>query len=329
MLRKIHKILGLALGGYMLLMAATGTILAFESAVFRIAFDLQQPAPVMSASQAAAFGGSLENVRAVLTPSAEVPAVKVYFTNAAPRLYNAETLAEIRDPLGLQTLFHTVFDLHTELLLGETGETIIGFLALAALGLVITAPFLGYRWRRSVVAQSVPASVQQRRKHLRIGLVVLPVLAISLVTGLGMTFHTQAKSWLPVILPQLPARAAGAAIVTEAPLRLVVFREGKPAYVRFKQPGEWHPNGRSKADYDGRGGFENVEDALAAPLGMRVYNSLYPLHSGRMDGQLMRIMVAVSGAGIVSLAYLGLASAVGRWTAKGKAVASQRAHQNG
>ncbi len=69
-----------------------------------------------------------------------------------------------------------------------------------------------------------------------------------------------------------------------------------PLVVRKKLSQELHPNGRNFVYLNPHTGrVLQVEHALAAPLGTRVFNTFYPLHIGAIAGMPTRILQVIVG----------------------------------
>ena len=95
---------------------------------------------------------------------------------------------------------------------------------------------------------------------------------------------------------------------------VVVVHEGERAVtLRLRQPEERHPNGRSTFSWDPA--TATATAATSEPesgAGNRLYNLLYPLHTGVLGGLPMRLAFLVSGLIALFAASHGLRS----WFAK-------------
>jgi uncharacterized iron-regulated membrane protein len=81
---------------------------------------------------------------------------------------------------------------------------------------------------------------------------------------------------------------------------------GKPASVRLRQPGEWHPNGRTTVQIDpATGRVVGVVDAHALGGGTRLQNALYPIHAASVGGWLYDLVVALTGLALAALGGVG------------------------
>ena len=69
-----------------------------------------------------------------------------------------------------------------------------------------------------------------------------------------------------------------------------------PLVVRKKLVQEFHPNGRSFVYLDQYSGkVLQVENALTASLGTRIFNTLYPIHIGVIGGAPTRLLQVIIG----------------------------------
>lgn len=76
-------------------------------------------------------------------------------------------------------------------------------------------------------------------------------------------------------------------------------------------PEELHPNGRSLVYFDARtGNLLRADNALNAPLGTRIANLMYPLHTGRFGGLATRLVLVVVG---LAPAFLFMSGVVIWW----------------
>ncbi|MBW8304974.1 MAG: PepSY domain-containing protein, partial [Brevundimonas sp.] len=82
---------------------------------------------------------------------------------------------------------------------------------------------------------------------------------------------------------------------------------GKPASIRLKQPGEWHPNGRTTVLIDpATSAVARVSDAQTLTRGERAVHAIYPLHAGSVGGWLYEWVTVVSGLALAALGGVGL-----------------------
>ena len=164
--------------------------------------------------------------------------------------------------------------------------------------------------------------------HRDLGIVVAPLLLLTVVTGTMMLFRPFA---LMVVAPfgsvaataqaleppkyrggQLAAKPDYTAMLTEARRRFpgAEFRilslprkAGDPISLRMRQQAEWLPNGRTTLWFDAATGrVLGARDALAMAPGAQAFNKAYPLHAGKVGGLGWRLVLTISG---LSLTMLG------------------------
>jgi uncharacterized iron-regulated membrane protein len=224
-----------------------------------------------------------------------------------------------------------LFDLHHYLLAGPTGATLAGVLALIGVGFVVTGAILWWPLRKTFKLRPWPARMSRPaivRQHRDLGIVIAPLLFVSLLTGAMMTLRPLAMLLLsPWSSPAAMEAASAKPRVTAGPLadtpdwlsmlaqahrhfptaefRLLALPSspGDLISLRMKQPEEWLPNGRTMlwfAPEDGR--LVETRDALQLPTGLRINNSVYPVHAAKVGGLAYRLVMTVSG---LSLALLG------------------------
>lgn len=226
-----------------------------------------------------------------------------------------------------------IFDLHHHLFTGDVGETIIGVTGLAAILFVVSGAILWWRTRRTFKFRlwpkrlSRPAIVMQ---HRDLGIVVAPLLLLSVVTGTMMIFKPFAAiviapfgapdAALAANAPPKPKSgplaahpdwraivAAAHARFPDAQIRILALprKPGDPIAIRMKRAAEWLPNGRSTLAFDaGDGRLLAAKDALALPAGTQVFNGAYPLHAAKVGGLVWRLVMTVSGLALMLLGSL-------------------------
>jgi uncharacterized iron-regulated membrane protein len=221
-----------------------------------------------------------------------------------------------------------LFDFHHHLFSGDVGETVIGIAGLAGILFVVTGSILWWRTRRTFKFRlwpkrlSRPAIVMQ---HRDLGIMVAPLLLLSVVTGTMMVFKPFAaivvapfgslaqasaapkmKSGPLAPAPDWTAMIAIAhARFPDAQIRILALprKAGDPIAIRMKRAGEWLPNGRSTVTFDAATGqLLASSDALALPRAAQVFNGAFPLHAASVGGLAYRLVLTISG---LALALLG------------------------
>lgn len=227
--------------------------------------------------------------------------------------------------------FDILFELHHRLLAGETGEAVIGFLGILSAILTIAGIFLWWPYAHLFKPKLMPDRLSRPallKVHRDMGLVyAAPILLLSL-TGAGMIFHVTAKQVLLSLTQEnLPLASTGSAksgqiswrkalAVAEmhfpdAEIRSVSWpkAEDEPAQVRLRQRGELAPQGRTIITFDpATMRMLTITDALQQPRAIRIFNSFYPLHAGKISGRTYQIILTIVGVSFAALsAYAFLA----------------------
>lgn len=223
-----------------------------------------------------------------------------------------------------------IFDLHHHLFTGETGEAVLGVAALCGLFFVISGVFLWWRTRKTFAFRLWPARMTRPsivRHHRDLGIVMAPLLLLSLFTGSVFAFRPMAglilgpgteavlteaartPTYKPVALADdfdwRALVATAHARFPEAELRIVSAPRGESGLVtvRMRQPEEWLPNGRTMLWFAAdTGALVGARDSRALPTRAQVYNRFYPLHAAKVGGLPWRLVMTLSG---LTLAMLG------------------------
>lgn len=330
-IRTVHGWAGAILSVLLIVLGLTGSLLVFENDWIA----LKHPeARAGFAADPAALGAAAErleadhpDLRTVDFGGPQLGAHKLYLADeglglAAP---DGATLDRWTGPARVEAF---IFDLHHHLLAGETGEIVGGVAALAAVLLVVTGLVVWAPAWRATRLRVWPRSGRRGdlvSSHRNLGLIsALPILIFCL-TGAGMVFNDQARALLAPNAPEPPptpvvgtsdidwpaALAAAQARFPDATLRMASWPAGpgKPASIRLKQPGEWHPNGRTTVLIDpATSGVVRAADAQALTRGERVLHAIYPVHAGSVGGWFYKWVTVLSG---LALAVLG---GVGTWS---------------
>ena len=217
---------------------------------------------------------------------------------------------------------------HIDLLGGPRGHTLVGVSALACMPLLVTGLWLwwpGRGWGRLRGALSVKWSAPAKRVnydlHRAVGAASSLVLAAGLVTGAALVFHEAAR-WAVESATASPPRppppassvpAAGAAVAAPSLDEMVGAAEAQlpgarttwvylpqspqaPLTVRRRFPSEAHPNGNSFVYVDRyTGRVLSSDPAARQSRGSRLFNLLYPTHTGAVAGTAGRACVAAVG----------------------------------
>lgn len=227
-----------------------------------------------------------------------------------------------------------IFDLHHHLFTGDVGETVAGIAGLSALVFIVTGAILWWRTRRTFRFRLWPKRFSRPAilmHHRDLGIVIAPLLLLTVVTGLMMIFRPFAAI---IVAPFSPPAEVWAAITPPADIRggmlaprpdwLAIFtaarerfpdgefrilvpprRPGDPIRMRMRRADEWLPNGRSLLAFDAADGrLIFSRDALETGTGAQVFNAAYPLHSAKVGGLIYRLVMTLSGVAMTLLGTL-------------------------
>jgi uncharacterized iron-regulated membrane protein len=223
-----------------------------------------------------------------------------------------------------------LFDLHHHLFAGEAGETVTGIAGVAGLLFVITGTLLWLRSRgrfnpRLLPKRFTPGAIVKHHRDL--GMLVAPLLFLSLTTGVLMVFpkaanavfspfavgqagqghrsNVQSQGGQPIALALRQSKQ----LFPDAALRRITM-SGSRIGVRMKQPFEWTPNGRTQLTFGATGRLLKIDDPASGPLSGAIEEKLYPIHSAKVGSTGMKLLMTVSG---LSLAVLGLLATWSFW----------------
>lgn len=334
LLTTLHRWTGAVLGLLLALFGLSGTLLLWKpswAGVPQVAAPLPDAAIARLAAAAQALGAT-----GVTLPSAHFGVAQARFGREGGA-YLAPDGSIIDRWQGSSGRVETwLFDLHHHLLLGELGDVIGGVVALIGLGFLVTGAILWWRTRRSFEARLLPRRLSRPaiiRHHRDLGILALPVLLVTFATGAMMGLKPVGEAVANALSPAavnkaatappkakggpLPAAAdwpamiaATRAVFPAGELRAVLLprKPGDLVQVRVRQPGEWHPDGRSGAWFDAATARLVAQRyAGDAPLGVRARNAAYPLHAGVL-GLPFRLLMTAAGLALTLLGSLAVFS---------------------
>lgn len=219
-----------------------------------------------------------------------------------------------------------IFDLHHHLFSGHNGELVTGWAGVLGLLFVITGSILWWRSRRGFRWRLLPKKWKPGpivAHHRDIGIIVAPLLLVSFVTGAGMIFDDATKWVLSPFgkieqkKPPEAQAAVGSApvamMLTEAKSKFpsaelrrltIPSKPGQAWSVRMRQPFEWTPNGRTTIFFDGSGKLLRIDDPATASQASSINEKLYPIHTGKTDSLVWKLLMTLSGIGLTVLGSL-------------------------
>ena len=227
-----------------------------------------------------------------------------------------------------------VFDLHHHLLIGETGELVTGITGLVGIAFVVTGLILWWRTRKTFRLRVWPARMTRSaivRQHRDLGVVVAPLLFLTMLTGVMMTLRPVANIILAPLssvdemkaatAPPLVSAGRSAKIDWERIYRVAEKRfpdaelrisslprkPGELVTLRMKQPSEWLPNGRTLLWFDpATSQLIDARDANEHPIGLKAFNLAYPLHAAKVGGWAYKVLQTITGLALTLLGSLAV-----------------------
>ena len=356
----IHLWLGLTLGALWAVQGLTGAGLVFHREIERWTnperlggTDPMADADALIAAAAAAGGGDVKRlgvadargdlvVAAVNSPGGE----RDVFLDAATARVVDSRIAEPSVP-GNGATARFFYDLHENLLAGETGHLFIGASGLVLLSSLLLGLWIGWprMWRGVANWRAWRSRPQQLYGwHRLVGLAAGAALLVITPAGLAMVYSKQLRAALPGLvafesaykpaplgpghspdwIAAQPALDAARARFPDASfVRLTLPSAKSPVYtIRLRQPGEvrvW--SGVTSVTVDARNGtILDVYDPLTAPLANRILDAAFSVHSGEIARLAGRMLVLLAGLSLPTFYVTG----VWLWWAKRKRTAAGR-----
>lgn len=341
----IHLYGGLVLGGFLIVISVSGSVLVFKDTIDQwLRPDLLQVDPgdnpisvdrIVAAIRSEHPDESLQLLELPDDATAPVVAWLTDGSNVYADPYRGTVLGRRGPEEGLM---NTLSALHVDLLAGTTGHIIVGITGLLLVLLTLTGVVLW--WPRHVGALWAALCVSWRHGALRFnydlhragGAYTALFLLLTALTGSAFVFYpttqqligtlTASEPWPPAP-PQIETSSTSErdaqisfdsalrAARTELPSADVSFvyvprGPNEPVTVRLRTPPEWHPNGRSFVYVrPADASVLRVDDARDAPGGAQVLQTFYPLHVGTLGGPLVKWLYVVLGLAPALLSITG------------------------
>ena len=333
--RRLHRWLGLLLGGWFVVLGLTGAVLVYWHALEAV--ELPRPASGEALPLQQLFEAAVRHMRDVpwrIFPADEHRdhALAIFLTDEGRRTLHLDpTSGEVQAILPWRgAVVHWLYDLHANALSGQTGKLLVGLTAIPlllglAMGLRLWLRRGAVPLRESVVPI---AGLRGRRRlsnwHRAIAIWSLLPLLLAVASGLPVSFPDTTRQVLQPVLAASPAfRVAPAkglgpvdldGAVALALAALPGWRlgwaeappdVGEPEWmlVLLRQAHAW-PSGRAAAWVNAETG--RLEE-VRLPDGVDHARAwIRALHEGRIFGTAHRWSVIVSGAAMVVLAVLGV-----------------------
>jgi uncharacterized iron-regulated membrane protein len=226
--------------------------------------------------------------------------------------------------------YNLLFELHSQLLMGDAGKALLASVALAYTLLLLTGLALWWprRWPPSLRVEFRKGGLRAFFDLHRTGGALLGLLIlVSVLSGAYMAWPplrawvSQIAGQAPVPVPKVSAADAGPAATLDvmvarareafpdAPIGYIHLpaQSARPVQVRFRLADDPHPNGLSSVWlHPVTGQVLAARRWSALDPGARAVSVIYPLHTGALGGPLHALLTAVTGLALATLGGSGL-----------------------
>lgn len=335
----LHTVCGIGVGAILLVTGLTGSLLTFrDEADASLNPALLKVTPqgekiplqtILENAKTAHPGTTLRLMRLPAGPTSPIliqvrgqkgPPVEAYF--------NPYDGKEIGTRKREESVMVWIFDIHSKLLLGDAGKIVMGVFGIGLLMLCLSGLHLWLPTGK-VGQFSRLFSVGSGKRtmydvHRLAGILAVAALTLTAATGAIMALEdwTQplfgikrgapppalkaAPTATPVPLDKLVATAEAAIPGSRATVINFPGKPTEPVQVRLHGPGEWHPVGRSSVLLDGFSGeVTTVRNSREAAFGVRLYDTFYPLHTGKAGGLIGKLFQLLTGLAPATLFITG------------------------
>ncbi|MBW8812862.1 MAG: PepSY domain-containing protein [Caulobacterales bacterium] len=345
LLIRFHRWVGLAVGLLVILQGATGAAVAFRHELNRLVHPAAlvvapsaHPASLQAVAAAAKAAMPGRRVTRIDTPvqadDAYVVRLDAKPGDIAYAAVDPGTARVLRSgPLAAWPV-EFLYQLHMQLLSGDTGERVVGFTGLGLLFMALTGPFVWWpglgRMRQALgVNLAVDLHRGSRDLHRLAGLAAAPVLALTAATGVLMAWQPWLAPAVSLVAPvgeapapkALPGPCAAPHTLDEA-VAAAIARHPSQTVKSVRFPGK---GGKVVAVYfralstsNGRATDHVWVDACSAtvlkekgaltePAGSRFFNGLLWIHTGQWlggIGRVLALLAALTAAGLGLTGFL-------------------------
>lgn len=342
LLRLLHRWLGLLVSLVVIAVALSGGILIFHDSILRMTWPVL--ASPLQPGQERAYPTILSHVerrfhdpgiQLIKFPDQGMNAFHLWLHDGSEAFVHPSSGRLISRWAWNETLTGVLFELHANLLAGEPGEQVNGYLGLLLLGFVLSGLILWWPQRRTFQLRfAMPRGASPAhliRAHSAIGVIFAAGILLFVVTGVTMVFYRPFMTTVTAVLDSTPPMVPSATVKpTDQPVQpwttiletvATTFPDGKLVYYipprpdnavmtfRKRMPSEWHPNGRSFIllhPYTGE--VLQTIDARQQQLGMRLMEKAYPLHASKVGGVPYTLFALCTSGALIGLGVLGCLS---------------------
>jgi uncharacterized iron-regulated membrane protein len=332
----LHRVLGVSIGVFAIVLSVSGFLLLFANDYERWRY----PQTALPLGDAKAFATALEKIensavspiKLVKFPQPDFNVFTVWHQDETKGFYNPITGQLISLDHWYESLMAFILRLHTQLLLWDEVELVNGIAGILILFVLFSGLMLWQSRRKYFqlrFALKIPKSFGDWiRLHSAWGVIASGVLLIAVSTGCIMVFYgTVAKFivWATDEIPKIPSavvehqdkpRASWSTILkvvenTFPEGQLIYFSPGKPNNAVFgfrkRMPEEWHPNGRSFVlinPYDSS--VLQKIDARSQPLAIQILEKVYPVHGAFVGGVYYKVILGMGAIVLTGLSFSGI-----------------------
>lgn len=342
LLRLLHRWLGLLVSLVVIAVALSGGILIFHDSILRMTWPVL--ASPLQPGQERAYPTILSHVerrfhdpgiQLIKFPDQGMNAFHLWLHDGSEAFVHPSSGRLISRWAWNETLTGVLFELHANLLAGEPGEQVNGYLGLLLLGFVLSGLILWWPQHRTFQLRfAMPRGASPAhliRAHSAIGVIFAAGILLFVVTGVTMVFYRPFMTTVTAVLDSTPPMVPSATVKpTDQPVQpwttiletvATTFPDGKLVYYipprqdnavmtfRKRMPSEWHPNGRSFIllhPYTGE--VLQTIDARQQQLGMRLMEKAYPLHASKVGGVPYTLFALCTSGALIGLGVLGCLS---------------------
>jgi uncharacterized iron-regulated membrane protein len=336
---RLHRWLGLTLGGVLLVCALTGTLLVaaapLDRALHPELFTVPGPgtgalAPLLQPLRAEFGAYAALRLRPPRQPGESLQ-VLVSGPWRGTVYLDAATGRELGRRGRDEGFFNLLFELHSRLLLEQdTGRAVLALVALACVAMLLTGAVLWWpaRWRHAWTVKTRHGLTRalfdlHRVAGATLGLLVL----VAVATGAYMAWKPLSgwvTAWAgqePLRPPKVVPAPAGAAtldldaavaraqtLFPGSELGFVQLPPGlAPVRVRLRLPDDPHPNGQTSVWLHPQTGQVLAAQAWSRlDAGAKAYSFIYPLHTGELGGPATLAATTVAGLALSGYGLSGL-----------------------
>lgn len=243
-------------------------------------------------------------------------------------LYAPLTLEPIIDRYYVLPIIHWVQHFHTEFLINQWGTMLNAFVAIGVLILIIfgfVSWWPGRRGFRLAYLKQLPKNRGSAlRTHRALGIVTLPLLLLSLITGGGMSIQAVIGYFLKDDAElakkkqertiSLPSQSIDALLKTaqqqipngEITMVQLPSKSSPNARFRMRLKNEWHINGKSSVTINTNKKQIKVKRVTDASNSRKILNLFYPLHSGYGVNNWLTTIIIFTGLLTLWLGFWGI-----------------------